>query len=63
MISRRIWCSRCGHEGPSEITGTVSAEAIVDVFTSEGCDPCSGKKYFRCPRCKVFITVDPAAAM
>jgi len=63
MISKRIWCSRCGHEGPREITGTVPAESTAEVFTSEGHDPYSGKLYFRCPRCKVFITVDPTDAL
>jgi len=63
MISKRIWCSRCGHEGPREITGTVPAESRVDVFTSEGHDPFSGKLYFRCPRCKVLVTVDPTDAL
>jgi len=63
MISKRIWCSRCGHEGPREINGTVPAESTADVFTSEGHDPYSGKLYFRCPRCKAFITVNSTDAL
>jgi len=63
MISNRIWCSRCGHEGPREIAGTLPVESMEEVFASEGHDPYSGKLYFRCPRCKAFITVDPTDAL
>jgi len=63
MISKRIWCSCCGHEGPREITGAEPAESGGDAFTSEGHDPYSAKLYFRCPRCKVVITVDPNDAL
>jgi hypothetical protein len=59
MIPERIWCSCCGHEGSREIMGTASGEFPEDVFISKGHDPYSGKMYFRCPHCKVVITVDP----
>lgn len=63
MISKRIWCSHCNHEGPREIAGGATAEPEANVFTSEGHDPYSGKLYFRCPRCKVVISVDPIDAL
>ncbi|OPY13645.1 MAG: hypothetical protein A4E66_00692 [Syntrophus sp. PtaB.Bin001] len=63
MISKRIWCSSCGHEGPRETAGALPSESVMDMFISEGHDPYSGKLYFRCPRCKVFITIDPADAL
>jgi hypothetical protein len=63
MISGRIWCSYCGHEGPREIKGIIPAKSTADVFRSEGHDPYSGKLYFRCPRCRVFISVDPHDAL
>ena len=62
MISKRIWCSHCGHEGSREIPGTETTESIAGVFTLEGRDPRSGKLYFRCPCCKVVIMADPADA-
>jgi len=60
MIFKRIRCSRCGHEGPGEIGGTVHAEEKIHahLFTSEGIDPSSGMLYFRCLRCKGFIVVE-----
>ncbi len=61
MISKRIWCSRCGHEGPRETAEMGTSPSKATLFVSEGHDPASGKLYFRCPRCKVFITIDPAA--
>jgi len=63
MISKRIRCSRCKYEGSAEITGTATAESSTDLFTSEGHDPYSGQMYFRCPRCKVFIAVEPTDAL
>lgn len=63
MIAERIWCSRCGFEGPREIKGTPSTEKASNVFTPEGHDPYSGRLFFRCPKCKAFITVDPAEAL
>lgn len=63
MISDRIWCSRCGHEGPREMKGAVAAESTAKLFTSQGHDPYSGKLYFRCPQCGAFIAVDPNDAL
>jgi len=63
MISTTIRCSCCGHEGPREIIGIVNHEHKTDVFTDQGHEPYSGELYFRCPRCKVFISVDPTDAL
>jgi len=62
MISTRIRCSYCGHEGPREIAGIVYHE-YADVFTDQGQGTYSGKHYFRCPHCKIFIAVDPTDAL
>jgi len=63
MISKRIRCTGCGHEGPREIMGTGPAEFQVDVFTEQGEDPYSGKLYFRCPRCGVLVAIDLVTAL
>jgi len=64
MISKNIRCSGCGHEGPREVTGTVCHESTsTDMFTVKGHDPYSGSLYFRCPRCRVIVAVNPTEAL
>jgi len=63
MISKRIRCAGCGHEGVREINGSGPVESSTCVFTDQGHDPYSGKLYFCCPQCGMLVAVDPAEAL
>lgn len=63
MISGKVRCSACGQEGPRETSGALFSESAKNVFTVQGHSPYSGKLYFRCPRCRAFVAVNPADAL
>jgi hypothetical protein len=59
MISNRIRCLKCGHEGPREISGIVSAEPKENIFSDMGHSPYTGYLYYRCPFCCSLVSVNP----
>lgn len=59
MISNRIRCLSCGHEGSREILGIGPIESKEFIFREKGHNPYTGDLYFLCPQCGIIVSVNP----